>query len=279
MEDAVSADGPRALGATVVAVVPDGAHALAVEALSRLRRLAAVQPIVISLGARGDAPREDHDGVVVYRELLPRYLNNAVASLRLSSLPAMGWWRVPTTDPLRDLAVLVDRLVLDVPDPIPQWRIVPEIARVTAVSDLRWAGLTRWRDLIAQYFDLPEVRRQTTPFSRVSIAGADAPSLSLLAGWLKSRLPGGAALAVERNTRGSAPLEQVELTGEAGCVTLSLTAHNSCVRTSLEGGARSPADRVVPAGETRVEILLRGELRIRSRDIAFEDAAREASAL
>jgi glucose-6-phosphate dehydrogenase assembly protein OpcA len=275
----VSEATPRALAATVVAVVPEGEHLAAVEALSRLRQLAAVQPIVISLGSRGNAPREDHDGVVVFEQLLPRYVNNAVASLRLSSLPAMGWWRVPSTDPLRELAVLVDRLVLDVADPLPQWRSVPAIARLTAVSDLRWARLTRWRDLLAQYFDMPELRRLETPFQKVSISGEDVPTLRLFAGWLKSRLPGGAVLDVNLRTEGDAPLERVELIGEAGCVTLSLLPHSSCVQTSIESRARTTSTRIVPAGDTRADVLLRGELRIRSRDVAFEDAAREASAL
>ena len=270
---------PRALAATVVAVVPEGEHDPAVEALSRLHEIAAVQPIVISLGTKPDAAREDHDGVVVFRGLLPRYLNNAVASLRLSSLPALGWWRVPLTDPLRELAVLVDRLVLDVPDPLELWRRVPAIAEVTAVSDLRWARLTRWRDLLAQYFDLPELRRFEAPFGKVSINGQDAATVSLFAGWLTSRMPGGAALELDRRAEGSAALERVELVGEAGCVTLSLLPHTACLQTSIEGGARSSSTRIVPAGETRVEMLLRGELRIRSRDAAFEDAAREASAL
>lgn len=272
-------DSPRALAASVVAVVPEGEHGAAVEALSRLHQMAAVQPIVISLGSRRDARREDHDGVVVFRELLPRYLNNAVASLRLSSLPAMGWWRVPAADPLRELAVLVDRLVLDVPDPMPQWRRVAEIARLTAVSDLRWARLTGWRDLLAQYFDLPELRRQKAPFSRVSITGQDPASVKLFAGWLKSRMPGGSTLELDRRTHGSAPLECVELTGEAGCVTLSRLPHSSCLQTSIDGGPSASSTRIVTADEARVEVLLRGELRIRSRDVAFEDATREASAL
>jgi glucose-6-phosphate dehydrogenase assembly protein OpcA len=191
----------------------------------------------------------------------------------------MGWWRVPATDPLRELAVLVDRLVLDVADPLPQWRGVPAIARLTAVSDLRWARLTRWRDLLAQYFDMPEIRRLDAPFQRVSMSGQDAPTMGLFAGWLKSRLPGGGALEVDRRAGGEAALERVELVGEAGCVTLSRLPHSSCVQTTIESRARSTSTRIVPAGDTRAEVLLRGELRIRSRDIAFEDAAREASAL
>ena len=132
----MSGAAPRALAATVVAVVADGAHDEAVQALVGLCRDAAVQPIVISLGTKPDAAREDHDGVVVFRGLLPRYLNNAVASLRLSSLPALGWWRTNDDTQLRDLAVLVDRLVLDAADPLPQWRQVPALAALS--NGWRW---------------------------------------------------------------------------------------------------------------------------------------------
>ena len=271
----MSGAAPRALAATVVAVVANGAHDEAVQALVGLCRDAAVQPIVISLGTTPDAAREDHDGVVVFRGLLPRYLNNAVASLRLSSLPALGWWRTNDDTQLRDLAVLVDRLVLDAADPLPQWRQVPALAALTAVSDIRWARLTRWRDLLAQYFDLPEVRRLSTPFTRAVLVGQDAPTVALFGGWLNARLPGGARLELVREAGEAAPLERVELLGEAGCVTLSLLPHSSCVQTSIEGGNQASSTRIVPAGESRLDVLLRGELRIRSRDLAFEDAARE----
>jgi glucose-6-phosphate dehydrogenase assembly protein OpcA len=272
----VSGRPPRALAATVVAVVADGAHEEAVQALVGLCRDSAVQPIVVSLGTKPDAMREDHDGVVVFRGLLPRYLNNAVASLRLSSLPALGWWRTNEAGQLRDLAVLVDRLVLDAPDPLPHWRQLPQFAELTAVSDIRWARLTRWRDLLAQYFDLPEVRRLAAPFTRAVLVGTDAPTVALFAGWLRSRLPGGAGLELLREAGDAAPLERVELLGEAGCISLSLLPHSSCVQTSIEGGSQPSSTRIVPAGESRLDVLLRGELRIRSRDLAFEDAAREA---
>jgi len=32
------------------------------------------------------------------------------------------------------------------------------LSQMTAVSDVRWARLTRWRSLVAQFFDVPDVR-------------------------------------------------------------------------------------------------------------------------
>ena len=57
---------------------------------------------------RGSASRRSRSP-----SLAPRYLNNAVAALRLSSLPALVWWRGGSLDALDDLADLADRLVLD----------------------------------------------------------------------------------------------------------------------------------------------------------------------
>lgn len=275
----MSTEAPLALAATIVAVVDDEAHGEAVQTLVALRQSVAIQPVVISLGDRGDAPEEDHDGVIVYRELRARYLNNAVAALRLSSLPAVAWWRTLESHPLREMALLVDRLVLDVPDPLPQWRGVPALAALTAVSDVRWARLTRWRDLLAQFFDLPDVREHQHPFERAELTGSDPAATALFAGWLRARMPGGARLALTRHHSGSEPLEHVQLQGPAGCVTLAHLPHNACIQTSLDSTPRVSPVRVVPAGDTRLEALLRDELRIRARDVAFEDAVREAVTL
>jgi hypothetical protein len=275
----VTQPAPPALAATVVAIVAEGQQKEAVDALHALRAASGIQPIVVSLGTVGEAPREDRDGVIVLTGLLPRYLNNAVASLRLSSLPAMGWWRTQESDTLRDLAVLVDRLVLDVPDPLTQWRSVAAVAQVTSVTDLRWARLTRWRDLLAQFFALPDVRRPATPFDRLEIDGADQADSALFAGWLKARMPGGATLRIDRRAAGRAPLERVQLSGDAGRVTLALLPNTTCLEATHDTPTGSSSTRIVPAGDARLDVLLRGELRIRSRDLAFEDAAREASTL
>ena len=96
--------------------------------------------------------------VVVLNGLPDNFIDNAVAALRLSSLPTMIWWRGGPTEVLANLIKLADRVVLDADPPEPVWKCAVERFERAAFSDLRWTRLTRWRALMAQFFDLPEVR-------------------------------------------------------------------------------------------------------------------------
>lgn len=271
---------PRALSATIIAIVPPETQDAAARTLVELAGVAGVRPIVVSLGDRHEAPRSDRDGAIVISGLIPRYLNNAVASLRLSSLPSIGWWRSHHAAPMRDLAVLVDRLLLDAEDPLQGWAQVPELATLTGVGDLRWTRLTRWRDLLAQFLDVPVVGRLEHPFERVEVIGADRYAAALLAGWLKAKLPGGEQLNVSIQRHEGPPLERVELEGAAGNATLRLLSNGTCLRATVQVSATAGGSaRVAALGEQDTVSLLAAELRIRSRDLAFEDAVKEAIAL
>ena len=165
--------------------------------LASLRDRSAVRTILITLGDNPQPPIEAQQDVITIRQIVPRYLNNAVASLRLSSLPSIAWWRGGEVSLLPDLAALVDRLVLDAQDPRDAWAIVPQLAPMTMVSDLRWTALTRWRNLMAQFFDVPAVRESSGSFSRLEISAGDLFAARLYAGWLTARLPEGGTLATE----------------------------------------------------------------------------------
>jgi glucose-6-phosphate dehydrogenase assembly protein OpcA len=274
MEDVVSGVAPtRALTATVVAVVSPDRRDDVVETLTALSGVAGVRPIIVSLGDLREAPLREENGAIVIDGLVLRYLNNAVASLRLSSLPTLAWWRA--AEPAR----LVDRLVMDLDEPSGGWRLVPEIAPLTSVSDMRWARLTRWRDLIAQFFDIPEARASLASFDRVEIAGSDVHGARLLGGWLKARLPRGDGLRVATEAAGSASLQSVRLTGPQMKLTVRLTTNGTCLETAVELDSGQSSSRVVALGDQHPVALLREELRVRSRDLAFEDAVREAERL
>ena len=49
------------------------------------------------------------------------YLNNAVAALRLSSLPTAVWWRGGNPEMLEGVANLADRMILDAEEPADVW--------------------------------------------------------------------------------------------------------------------------------------------------------------
>lgn len=264
----------RALTATVVAIVSPASRQEACATLSALSHRAGVRPVVISLGRETEPARREEDGAVVIDGLVPKYLDNAVASLRLSSLPAIAWWRAGELSVLTALSRLVDRVVLDLPEPSEAWALVPELAEQAPVSDLRWARLTRWRDLVAQFFDIPAVRagRWTT----VRIVGSDPFDAQLMAAWLQSRLPGGRDMAVQhRSEPGGERLHAIELEGDGGRLTARLLPNATCIETVADLRNGHLESRVVTRGDERLTALLTQELRVRSRDLAFEDAVRQ----
>jgi glucose-6-phosphate dehydrogenase assembly protein OpcA len=263
----------RALTATVVAIVSPALKDEACATLSALSHRAGVRPIIISLGQETEPHRKDDDGAIVIDGLVPKYLDNAVASLRLSSLPAIAWWRAGETPVLTALTRLVDRVVLDLPDPAAAWRLVPALAEDAPVSDIRWARLTRWRDLVAQFFDMPDVRAGA--WTRLTVTGSDAFDARLMAGWLQSRLKGGREIEAEHLPTPGERLQSIELAGDRGRLAARLLPNGTCIETIVDLRNGHMESRVVTRGDERLAALLGQELRVRSRDLAFEDAVRE----
>ena len=263
----------RALTATVVAIVSPDSREEACATLSALSHGAGVRPVIISLGLDTEPPRREENGGIVIDGLVPKYLDNAVAALRLSSLPAIAWWRAEEMSVLGALTRLVDRVVLDLPDPSVAWRLVPELAVHAPVSDIRWARLTRWRDLVAQFFDVPEVRAGR--WTALTISGSDAFDARLIAGWLQSRLPGGRETVMVHQRAPGERLQSIELSGETGRLLVRLFPNGTCIETAADLRSGHVESRVVTRGDERLPVLLGQELRVRSRDLAFEDAVRE----
>jgi glucose-6-phosphate dehydrogenase assembly protein OpcA len=268
----------RSLTATVVAVVSSETQADVSETLASLAKISGVRPIIVSLGGSCEPPRQDAGGAIMIDGIVPRYLNNAVACLRLSSLPTLAWWRAGDAARLQDLAVLVDRIVMDLDDPSGGWSLVPGIAPLASVSDVRWARLTRWRDLIAQFFDIPEVREGFAA-DRLEVAGTDAPAARLLGGWLRARLPLGERLDVVHEPGGVDRIQSVRLSGSKGSLAVTLVTNGTCLKTTVALQTGPASSRVVALGDQHLVSLLGQELRVRSRDLAFEDAVREAERL
>lgn len=271
---------PRTLTATVVAVSTGRRMSETSAALAALRARSAVRTILISLGANPQPQITSEADSISIEELVPQYLNNAVASLRLSSLPSIAWWRGDDIGALPELADLVDRLVLDSEDPREAWSAVAGIAELTAISDLRWTGLTRWRNLMAQFFDVPDVRGHIGSFTGLEITGTDQHTARLFAGWMKRCLPQGNTLAISISGADSdARLQFVSLSGPSHRLSLQLTGHGSCIETSIKAGGRTIASRLVPLGEQAPEALMAEELRVRARDLAFEQALQASAEL
>jgi len=262
----------RVLTATIVVAGPHHRLVEAAKALSELTDVG-VRAVLISYGDHPAPAVRVSRQTVSLEGLRPRYLNNAVAALRLSSLPTLVWWRGGNVDTLKGLAALSDRLVLDAEEPREVWASLDVLAERTAVSDLRWTRLTRWRALMAHFFDIADVRAAASGFRRLRIEGSDIHAARLFAGWLASSLQWGEGVAPDLHEKaGAPPIDLVVLGDGTQELTLRLAANHTCVESAARVHGLAPASRIVSLGDQGLAALLGEELRIRSRDLAFERA-------
>ena len=261
----------RALTATVVAVGPPERLQEVVEPLQTLGRSGATRGILIPQGPGEGTGAQVASNVVVLNGLEDSFIDNAVAALRLSSLPTVIWWRGGPVEILGRLIKLADRVVLDADPPEPGWRCAVQNLERTAFSDVRWTRLTRWRALMAQFFDLPEVQDAPASFTRLCIEASDRAAASLFAAWMQSELQWDDRVTIEiQDSDRRAPITRVSLTGTID-LHLRLAKSRKCVESAATAG-QSATSRVVSLGDESVTALLAEELRIRSRDHAFERA-------
>ena len=270
----------RALTATVIVVGKPDRLIDAAAALEQLGEAGGVRAILISEGEHTAPIARVTENAIAISGLAPRYLNNALAALRLSSLPALVWWRGGSVEALDDLANLADRLVLDVVDPEAVWARADTLFERTALTDLRWPSLTRWRAALAHLFDLPQVRRGVGSIRSLTIDASDTFAARLFAGWLKSRLQWTSGVQIEirplKHAKGTAatPLSRVELAGDACIIALGVPAGRACLEASVSSGVAGaePTTRVVPLGDGTLTSIIGEELGVRTRDLAFEQA-------
>jgi glucose-6-phosphate dehydrogenase assembly protein OpcA len=264
-----------ALVATVIVIGLPGRLDEAAEALRDLADAGSVRAILISEGTRATPVSEVTGEAILVTGLAPRYINNAVASLRLSSLPAVVWWRGGSTEALDGLADLADRLVLDVEDPEEVWSRAAALFDQTVVTDLRWTRLTRWRSALAHLFDLPQVRNAAGRVESLTIDTSDIPAARLFAGWLQSALRWTPAVTITiRHAEGGGtarrPLAGVLLAAKDLNVSLRFKAGSDCLEAGVDGV--DGCVRIVPLADASLASLIGDELAVRTRDTAFERA-------
>ena len=263
----------RALVATVVAVGPIDRLGAAAEALKSLGDAGTVRGILMAEGNNPAPPARVAGNTVALHGLNPSYFNNAVAALRLSSLPTLVWWRGGRPDTLDGLADLADRIVLDDDAPEPIWLRATTLFEDSAFSDLRWARLTQWRALMAHFFDIPEVLAAAAEFSRLTITGSDRQSARLFAAWLQSSIAfrDGFAVELTDGPQGS-PIDEIRLGDHEQELVIRFAGHRTCLETEVSVRGHRSVCRMVQLGDQTLTGLLTEELRIRARDAAFERA-------
>ena len=273
MAQPIDAASTRSLIATVVAVGPVERLESAAATLETLGDAGMVRGILISEGNDPSPQAYVSGNTVSMNGLKPSYTDNAVAALRLPSLPTLVWWRGGRPETLDDLAELADRIVLDEDDPDAAWRRAVGLFEDSAFTDVRWARLTQWRALMAQFFDIPEVRDASAQFTGVRIVARDALSARLFGAWLTSSLRVGPNFAVDI-VEGDleSPIQEIRLGDQSQELALRLAGGRTCLESSVAVAGHRRVSRVVSLRRAELNDVLTGELRIRSRDEPFERA-------
>jgi hypothetical protein len=267
----------RALTATVIVIGDLPRLSAAADALEQLGEMGGVRAILISEGEHTAPIARVTENAIAINGLAPRFLNNAVAALRLSSLPAVVWWRGGSVAALDDLARLADRMILDADDPAPAWAQAHRLIERTALTDLRWTQLTRWRSALAHLFDLPQVREGSREFRALSIEAGDRHAARLYAGWLRASLRWTPAVTIDiaaAKPDAVSPLNHVHLEGTRVSVTATLKEGRGCLAAAMVG--HDSSTRIVPLGDGSLGSLIGEELGVRTRDLAFERALASA---
>ncbi|MFO7168834.1 MAG: glucose-6-phosphate dehydrogenase assembly protein OpcA [Chloroflexota bacterium] len=207
------------------------------------------------------------------------------------------------------LADVADRLIVDSSTFTRGHASLTELVSLldgdTSVSDLSWARLTIWRELVAQFFDAASMRRHLAEIERVRLGVPERPgepldrtAALLLAGWLAYRLgwsvvsggaemrlrgPGGAEVTVEvvaapADDSGER-LAEVTISCRQATFSVERVPGTDSALTRVEAEGMWPIARSVRMERLETAELLAGELRLLGRDAGFEGALRLAARL
>ncbi len=285
----------------MVATDPAAPSGLDATASARCQLRSGTQPRVcfeeVQLAARGD---------------LARHLSSVVEPLLIPDMPVVLWWFGAPPGEDEGLLQLCDRLVLDSdpagPAALPHLRrLVEALCPARIVTDLAWAQLAPWRELLSQLFDPVETRpfqRRLDSLEVEYAAGIPTTRPLLLVGWLATSLgwqlakPGDPGTPDEPRLRfrtadgtlveariGAAPAWGALQPGDLLRVTLrahldrgeaafSVARHEDRVCATLHTALpdRQRQDRTVPLAPPSWASLLSGELDRRRADPVYRSA-------
>jgi glucose-6-phosphate dehydrogenase assembly protein OpcA len=246
-------------------------------------------------------------------------LPNILVSLLVPDLPVFLYWRSfwPEDRELAEkTARFADLLIVDShaskDDPQNRERLLSLLTSAPeglSVRDLNWSRLTAWRDLIAQFFDPPSLRRYAREISEVEIlrtvgSPSNIPTRTLLlTGWLASRLnwrrtsvgrqdgqwishwngPGGEVVVrfigmpVELNQ--TPGISSIILRARSGpSFTVVREKGSSCITASSEGIGPVLVHSVIEDARDEAGLLIR-ELSLAGHDHGFRQVLTEVLAL
>jgi glucose-6-phosphate dehydrogenase assembly protein OpcA len=211
---------------------------------------------------------------------------SACMPLLRSELPTVLWWPTAPGGALAGLLPLADRVVTEAGRGRDAAAAVRALADWLpgddgpAVTDLAWAGVTPWRQLIVQVLDRDSLEALRPGAEAAIVHAAPAPDAGalLMAGWLEDYLGEAAAIELRPREDPGHGVLAVEVAGPAGrrlaverlpgrdAATVTVTAPDGTVRS-----------RTLPLPDHGRARLLAGELEIQRRDRAFERALARAA--
>jgi glucose-6-phosphate dehydrogenase assembly protein OpcA len=225
-------------------------------------------------------------------------LPSILEPLMIPDLPVFVWWRASVSNEkvFNDLLEFAARTIIDsaIQD---SNQSIQEIIQtlvhnmpVCAFSDLNWARITIWRELIARLFDASDTRSLLNEISRVEISSANTLSLQplFIVSWLGCRLKWRIDSKILKDadnirlrfidgnnhnvdvviSKGTRPLENVRLVTDSKIFTVSCSEEAFRSEVSLQGKVMFTQDKKIVA-LTEAD-LLRKELQIVGRDVGYE---------
>lgn len=221
----------------------------------------------------------------------PEGVASAIIPLLRADLPVFLWWPgVPMPDDVLypQIDGTVDRLITEAerePDPAAALAHLAGIvaAGTVAVTDLAWARITTWRQLVTHLIDGPHAERMRRgAVLQIWYAGTTpTPDALLFAGWFRDAI--GDRLMVELHPRPDvADGGLVEAHIDAGGpqhLSIERIVDKETAAVVVYSAGKPTRRRVLPLpNRTRAE-LLAGELEIVRRDLTFERALPRALAV
>lgn len=216
---------------------------------------------------------------------------SAAVPLLRSDLPTVLWWPWapdrPSHTPLASLAAIADRVVTEAARGGDARAAVRALAAWVpaarpAVTDLSWAAVTGWRQLVAQMLQgeaLAALRGAPAAATIVHGPGL-VPDPLLMGGWLRDVLGTRLLVTLDERDDGDGPgVVAVVIEGVHGRRLLIERAPGrdaASVSVAEPGGAERR--RVLPLPRPDRTRLLAGELELQRRDRAFERALAGACA-
>jgi len=217
---------------------------------------------------------------------------SAAVPLLRSDLPTILWWPWPpdagADTPLPSLVAIADRVVTEAARGTDACAAVRALAAWVpaarpAVTDLSWAAVTGWRQLIAQMLEgdaLAALRGGPATATITHGAGGLVPDPLLLGGWMRDVVGPGLRAEVREGDDGDGPgVTAVTLEGVHGRrLVIARAPGRDAASVSVSEPDGTERHRVLPLPRPDRTRLLAGELELQRRDRAFERALAGACA-